>query len=140
MEQIRLTQTQALLLAGSVAHESSDGPASVPATIDEQVITEEVLGVRQGHRKGIRRIVKGKRNAPDTSCSTIASGQKQSQVAEDQCRLAERVDVQQYNIEAQHRKINAFKAFITQVLNHALPPHSPPPPPPSDDTLGVLGF
>ena len=70
--------------------------------------------------------------APDTSYSTVAFGSEQSQVAEDQRRLAERVDTQQCHIKAQHHEINALRAFITQMLGQA-PPSLPPPPLPSDD-------
>ena len=83
MEKIRLTQTHTLLLAGSVVGESSDGPASALTAINERVITDKVLGVWWIHRKGVVRIVKGKKNAPSTSYSTVASESKQSQVVED---------------------------------------------------------
>ena len=78
MKQIKITQTQALSLVG----ESVDGLASAPAAIDERVITDEVLGVLQGHRKGVGRIVKGKKKAPETFYSTLSSG-SQSQVIEE---------------------------------------------------------
>ena len=83
MEQIRLTQTQALLSASSVVGESSDGPALASAAIDERVIVDEVLGVRRGHYKGVRHIVKDKRKVFDTSYLTVASRPEQSQVVED---------------------------------------------------------
>ena len=67
MEQIKLTQTQALSSIGSVAGESPDGLASVPPVIDEQVIAVKVLGVRRGHHKGVRCIVKGKKKASNIS-------------------------------------------------------------------------
>ena len=54
MEQITLTQTYALSSASNVASGSLDSLASVPACIDERLITDEVLGVRRGHRKGVR--------------------------------------------------------------------------------------
>ena len=47
--------------------ESLDSPASALTAIDERVIADDVLGVRRGHRKGVERIVKGKKKAPDTS-------------------------------------------------------------------------
>ena len=124
-----------------MAGESSDSPASVSAAIDELVIAEKVLGVRRGHRKGVRRIVKGKKKVLDTSYSIAASGSEQSQAAEDQHRLVERVDAQQRDLEAQHRKINALKAFITQALGQRPPspsPLSPPPPPPPSDNAKDL--
>ena len=63
--------------------ESSNGPASAPAIIDERVIADEVLGVRRGHYKGVGRIIKGKKKAPNTSYSIVASASEQSQVAKD---------------------------------------------------------
>ena len=92
IEQIKFLQTQEFSSASNVAGESSDGPVSTPTTIDEKVIADEVLRVQRGHYKGVGCIVKGKRKALDTSYSTIASGSEQSQVAEDQRRLAERVN------------------------------------------------
>ena len=74
--------------------ESSDDMALASTTIDKQVIADEVLGVRRGHRKDVRRIIKGKRKALDTSYSTFASRLEQSQVAEDKHQLAEQVDAQ----------------------------------------------
>ena len=54
MEEIRLSQTQTPSSAGSTAgQESLDDPISVPATIDERVIADQVLGVRRGHRNGV---------------------------------------------------------------------------------------
>ena len=46
MEQIKLTETQTFSSAGSAIGEFADGPTSAPATIDERVITDEVLRVR----------------------------------------------------------------------------------------------
>ena len=74
MEQIKLTQTQTLSSAGSVARKSLDGPASAPTTIDEWVIVDEVLGVQRGHHKSVERIVKGKKKMPNTYYLTIAFG------------------------------------------------------------------
>ena len=85
-----------------MAGESSDDPALASAATDEQVIADKVLGVRRWHRKGVGSIVKGKRKVLDTSYSTVASGSKQSQVAEDQHRLVERIDTQQHDIEAHY--------------------------------------
>ena len=73
MEHIKLIQTQTLSLASSVAGESPDSPASVSAAIDEWVNVDEVLGVWREHRKGVGSIVKGKKNAPNTSYSIVAS-------------------------------------------------------------------
>ena len=100
-----------------MASKSLDGLASASAAIDQQVITDEVLGVRQGHRKGVGHIINGKRKVADTSYFAIASRSEQSQVAKDHRRLAERVDTQQCDLKAQHREINAFKVFITQALD-----------------------
>ena len=47
MEQIKLPQTQALSSASSVVSRSVDSPATAPTAIDERLITDEVLGVRQ---------------------------------------------------------------------------------------------
>ena len=112
MEYIKLTQTQALSSTGSVVGESPNGLASEPTTIDERVIADEVLGVCWGHRKGVERIVKGKKKVLGTSYSTVASGLTQSQVTNDRRRLVERLDAQQHNLEAQHREINDFNTFI----------------------------
>ena len=95
MEQIKLTQTQALSSASSIAGESADDPASTPVAIDDRVIADKVLGVWRGHRKGVGHIVEGKRKMPKTSYLTLASGLSQSQ-----CRLVERVYAQQRDIEA----------------------------------------
>ena len=92
MEQIRLTQTQEISLTSNVAGESSDGPTSALAAIDERVIADEVLGVLREHCKGVEPIVKGKRKVSDTFYSTITFGSEQSQVVEDQRQLTERVD------------------------------------------------
>ena len=46
MEQIKLTQTQALSSASNVIEESPNGPTLALAAIDKRVIAEEVLGVR----------------------------------------------------------------------------------------------
>ena len=124
-----------------MAGESSNCLASAPVAINERVIADKVLGVRRGHLKGVGRIIKGKRKAPDTSYSTTAFGLEQCQVVEEHRRLAERVNAQQRDIEPQHHEINVFKVFITQTLSQAQPPPpplplpSPPPPPlpPSDD-------
>ena len=74
MEQIKLTQTHVLFSVGSVAGESADGLASAPTAINERVIADELLGVRQGDHKGVGRIVKGKKKVSETSYSTLASG------------------------------------------------------------------
>ena len=107
--------------------------ASGPTAINDRVITDEVLGVWQGHCKDVRRIIKCKKKEPDTSYSIVATGSKQSQFAEDQHRLAKRVDAQQRDNEALHHKINSLKSFITQTLSHAPPLPLPPPPPCFDD-------
>ena len=113
MEHIRLTQTQTLSSTSNVAGESSDSPTLELAAIYEWVIVDEVLKIQQGHCKGIRHIIKGKKKAPNTFYSPVTYGSKQSQVDENQYQLAERVDVQQCDIEAQHHDINALRAFIT---------------------------
>ena len=95
MEEIRSSQTQPPSSAGSAAcHKSSDDSASAPTTINERVIANQVLGVRRGHRKGVRHIIKGRRNAPDTFCSSVATGlsEQSSQAAEDHRLFRERVD------------------------------------------------
>ena len=63
MEQIKLTQTQAFFSTGSAASGSSESLTSALTYIDERLI----LGVRRGHRKGVRWIVKGKRKASSNS-------------------------------------------------------------------------
>ena len=73
MEQIKLTQTQALSSASSADCGSLDSSASAPAYIDERLIADEVLGVRRGHRTGVGRIMKGKGKASSSS-STVSSG------------------------------------------------------------------
>ena len=70
----------------------------MPTAIDERLIIDEILRIRQEHRKGIRRIVKGKRKASMTSYS-IVSFVLQSQVAEEQRRLGQRIDTQQWEID-----------------------------------------
>ena len=67
MEQIKLTQTQTFSSISSVIGESIDSPASVPAAIDERLISDKVLGVQQRHLKGNGHIVKGKRKVSETS-------------------------------------------------------------------------
>ena len=68
MEEIRSSQTQSPSSAGSVVgHESLDDQVLAPAAIDERVITDQILGVRRGHRKGIGGIIKGIRKAPEHS-------------------------------------------------------------------------
>ena len=75
MEEIRSSQTQPPSSVGSAAgHESSDDLVSVSAAIDERVIAVEVLRVRRGHRKGVKRIIKGKRKAFDAPSSSVATG------------------------------------------------------------------
>ena len=91
MEQIKLTQTQALFSFGSAASGSSDNSASVLAFIDERLIVEEVLWVWRGHCKGVGQTVTGKGKASFSS-STFSS-RSQSQV-EQQRRFDERL----YNI------------------------------------------
>ena len=94
IEKIKFTQTQTLSSASSAVGESSDGLALASAAIDERVIADEVLGVRRGYRKSVGRIGKGKRKVLETSYSTLAYGSLQSQAAEEQSQLAERVDAQ----------------------------------------------
>ena len=75
MEEIRLSQIQPPSSASSaVGHKSLDDPVSAPATIDEQVIADQVLSVRRGHRKGVGCIIKGRRKVPDTPSSSVATG------------------------------------------------------------------
>ena len=75
MEKIRSSQTQPPSSAGSaMGYESSNDPVLVPAAIDERVIADQVLGVLQGHCKGIGHIIKGSRKAPDTPSSSIVTG------------------------------------------------------------------
>ena len=124
MKQIKLIQSQAFSSASGAVGESANSPTSSPTAIDKRVITDEVLGVRRGHRKGIEHIVKGKKKAFETSYSTLSSG-SQSQVAEEHNHLGERVDAQQCEIDAQHCEIDAFKALITQMVGW---PQLPPPP------------
>ena len=81
MEQIKITLTQALSSAGSIVGGSADSPASTPTTIDERLITNEILGVRRGHRKSMGRIVKGRGKASSTAYSTLSS-ESQSEVVE----------------------------------------------------------
>ena len=70
--------------------------------MDERVIADEVLGVRRGHHKDVKRIIKDKRKASETFYATL-SYRSQSQAAEKQCRLDERVDA-----HAQHHEIDAL--------------------------------
>ena len=65
-----------------------------------------MLGVRQGHRKGMGWIMKGKGKV-STISSTFSSG-LQSQ-AKQQCCIDER-------FEAQQREIKALKALIAQMI------------------------
>ena len=75
MAEIRLSQTQTPSSAGSTAgHESSNDHVSVPTAIDERVIVDQVLGLRRGHRKGVVRIIKGRRKALDTPSSSAVTG------------------------------------------------------------------
>ena len=110
MTEIRLSQTQTLSSTGSTAgHESSDDPVSAPAAIDERVIAEQVLGVQRGHRKGVGRIINGRRKALDTPSSSVVTGlseQQSAQVAEEHRQLREQVYTQQ-------RELEALRAFIT---------------------------
>ena len=123
MDKIRSSQTQSPSFAGSAAGESSDGSVSASAAIVDQV-----LGVQRRRRKGVGCIIKAKRKAPDTSCSTTVTGllEQSSQVAEDHRLLRERVDTQQ-------PELDALKVFVTHTLGQASPPPPPSPPPPSDD-------
>ena len=73
MEQIKLTQTQTLSSAGSAVSGFVDSSASTPTIIDERLITDEVLGVRRGHCKGVGRIVKRKGRASSTPYLTLSS-------------------------------------------------------------------
>ena len=67
MEEIRSSQIQPPSSVGSTTgHESSDDPVSALVAIDERVIANQVLGVWQGHYKGVRSIIKGRRKAPNT--------------------------------------------------------------------------
>ena len=132
MEEIRSSQTQPPSSACSAAsHESSDDPVSAPTTIDERVIANQVLGVRRGHCKGVRRIIKGRKKASDTPSSSIVTGlsEQSTQQVEEHRLLHELVDAQQHELEV-------LKAFITQTIRPPLPPPPPPPrplPPPSSD-------
>ena len=74
MDEIRSSQTQPPSSAGSGTRESLDDLVSTSTAINERVIADQVLRVRRGHRKGVERIIKGKKKAPDTSCSSIATG------------------------------------------------------------------
>ena len=87
MDEIRLSQTQPPSSTSNAVGESSDDPVLMLAAIDERVIANQVLGVWRGHRKGVGRIIKGKRKAPDTSYSIIAFGSSEqtSQVTENHC-------------------------------------------------------
>ena len=127
MEKIRLSQTQTPSSTGSAAsHESSNDLVSASATIDKHVIVDQVLGVRQGHRKGVRCIIKGRRKAPDTSSSSTVTG-----LSEQSAQDIEEHHLLRKQVYAQQRELKALQAFITQTIGPSLPP--PPPPPPSDD-------
>ena len=109
MEEIRSSQTETSLSAGSVAgHEFSDDLVSAPSTINEHVITDQVLRVRRGYRKGVRRIIKGRRKAPDTPSLSAATGlsEQSAQAVEEHRLLHEQVYAQQCELEV-------LKAFIT---------------------------
>ena len=114
MEEIRSSQTQPSSSAGNATgHESSDDLVSVPTIIDECVIADQILGVRRGYRKGVGRIIKDRRKAPDTpslSASTRLSEQS-AQATEEHRLLREQV--------------------YTQRIRP--PPPSPPPLPSSDN-------
>ena len=94
MEEIRSSQTQPSSSASSAAREPLDDSVSAPAAIDERVIADQVLGVRRGYRKGVGRIIKGRRKASDISCSSVAAGllEQSSQAVEDHRLLRERID------------------------------------------------
>ena len=107
MEEIKLTQTQTLSSVFSSVGESADDLTLEPVVIDERLIADEVLDVRQGHRKSVGRIVKGKEKASVTSYSTLSSG-SQSQAAEEHRRFGKRLDTQQH-------KIDTLKVVIAQL-------------------------
>ena len=103
MEEIRSSQTQPPSSAGNVAgHESSDDPISAPTIIDEWIIADQVLGVRRGHRKGVGRIIKGRRNVPNTPYSSVVTGlsNRSAQAAEEHRLLREQVYTQQHELVA----------------------------------------
>ena len=82
MEQIKLTHTHALSSTDSIVGESVYSPASALVAIDERLITDEVLGVQWGYRKGVRCIVKDKGKVFTSSYLTLSSG-SQSQATEE---------------------------------------------------------
>ena len=131
IEEIRWSQTQTPSSVGSTAdHKSSDDPVSTPAAIDERVIADQVLRVRRGHSKGVGRIIKGRRKAPDTPSSSTATGlSEQSAQATKEHRLLHE------QVYAQQRELESLKAFITQTIGPPLrlPPPPPLPPPSFDD-------
>ena len=118
MKQIKLVQCQILSSIAGAIGGSTDGLTSAPVAIDMRLIAEEGLGVWRGQHKGVECIVKGKGKVSTTSYSTLSSG-SQSQAIEEQCRLVERLDAQQHNI-------NTLKAVIAQ-LTAGQPQPSPPP-------------
>ena len=133
MEEIRSSQIQPPSLAGSAAsHESSDDLASALATIDEQVIADQVLGVLRGHHKGVGLIIKGRRKTPDTPSLLAATGlsEQSTQAAEEHRLLREQV-------YAHQRELEALKAFITQMIGPPPPPPPSLPPPSSDDAVDL---
>ena len=48
--------------------------------INERVIADQVLGVWREHRKGVGRIIKGRRKASDTPSSSAATGLSEQSV------------------------------------------------------------
>ena len=91
--------------------------------IDECVIADQGLGVRRGHRKGVRRIINDRRKAYDTLSSSATAGlSEQSTKATEEHRLLRE------QVYAQERELEALKAFITQKIGPPLLPLPPPPP------------
>ena len=91
MEEIRLSQTQTPSLVGSTVGQESYDLISTPVAIDERVITDQVLGVRRGHRKGVGHITKGRRKVSDTpsSSAAIGSSEQSAQAVEEHHLLRE---------------------------------------------------
>ena len=126
MEEIRLSQTQTPSSASSTASQVSlDDSVSTPATINKHVITDQVLGVRRGHCKGIKCIIKGRRKESNTTSSSVTTwlSEQSTQAVEEHRLLHEQV-------YAQQRELEALKGFITQKIGPPPPPPLPPPQPP----------
>ena len=105
MEQIKLTQVQTFSSASNAVSGSSKSLASMLACIDERLIVDEVLGVRQGHWKGVGHIVnaKGKASTSILTFSLVSLSQ-----AEKQRHIDEK-------FEAQQHKIETLKGLIAQM-------------------------